>query len=45
MVGLLTTAFVLSLTVKHIAEEIKTFRMWERLKASAFGSRFVSSLF
>lgn len=34
VVGLFDDAFVLSLTVKHIAEEIKTFRMWERLKAA-----------
>ncbi len=34
IVGLFDDAFVLSMTVKCVADELKTFRMWERLKAA-----------
>ncbi|MBR5759023.1 MAG: DUF726 domain-containing protein [Thermoguttaceae bacterium] len=34
IVGLFDDAFVLSMTVKSVADELKTFRMWERLKTA-----------
>lgn len=34
VIGLFDDAFVLSWTVKKLAEEIKTFRLWERLKTA-----------